>query len=395
VLALACLAASSPASYARIIQNSAYCANTRYTTHIVVVTEGDEIDGKVRVLESWKGDLKKGDEIDIPALAIFADPKERTLSGPFHIPKNVPLSRKVQYHGYRIKNWVSGKGPLIKIKKVTCKRMVVFLKKADGENADDTMWTPSSYGKDIKTAVIWVESGWTYAWLQLINPGPLYLTGPRGSEKDYKQRVLASIQEVERIESIIAAAKEAVEATKSVATAEECISLLRPHLTTELREANRVAIEALGREKAAALPTLIEIFEDEQYEYNYLRADVLQAMRYAGKAAGPYLLKRLLKEKAYWKETAPLVTSGWRKDRFVPSKEIAPGIEEHYRVTSWVIRLLGDIDYPECVNTVREFRDFWRSFPQMQDGDPLEPVAFNAERTLAKYHKNNSASKGK
>src|SRR6516225_2237512 len=51
-----------------------------HATHIVVISEGEKIDGDVEVLESWKGDLKKGDRITVPELAAFAPEKERVIS---------------------------------------------------------------------------------------------------------------------------------------------------------------------------------------------------------------------------------------------------------------------------------------------------------------------------
>lgn len=52
-----------------------------YATHIVVVSEGDKIDGNVEVLESWKGDLKKGDRMSI------RDPFDVSRGWTFHYCK--------------------------------------------------------------------------------------------------------------------------------------------------------------------------------------------------------------------------------------------------------------------------------------------------------------------
>src|SRR5580658_2628 len=48
-------------------------------THIVVVTEGERTDGQVSVLESWKGDLKPGDNITVPELAAFEPQSSRII----------------------------------------------------------------------------------------------------------------------------------------------------------------------------------------------------------------------------------------------------------------------------------------------------------------------------
>ena len=64
-----------------IIQPSFYLDDCAWhATHIVVVTKGKKIDENVEVVESWKGDLKKGDPIAVPELAVFALEKERVIS---------------------------------------------------------------------------------------------------------------------------------------------------------------------------------------------------------------------------------------------------------------------------------------------------------------------------
>ena len=73
-------------------------------THVVVVTEGKKIDGVVEVLESWKGDLKKGDSFTLTELAAFAPAEARVVAKPL---------------------FGKDDGPTIR---VTCSRMVLFLK---------------------------------------------------------------------------------------------------------------------------------------------------------------------------------------------------------------------------------------------------------------------------
>src|SRR5206468_844470 len=49
-------------------------------THVVVVSEGETIDGAVTVLESWVGDLRPGDTLAVPELAAFAPEKARAIA---------------------------------------------------------------------------------------------------------------------------------------------------------------------------------------------------------------------------------------------------------------------------------------------------------------------------
>lgn len=48
-------------------------------TDIVVVTEGSQIDGNLKVRETWKGDLKPGQMISVPELASFKEQAARLI----------------------------------------------------------------------------------------------------------------------------------------------------------------------------------------------------------------------------------------------------------------------------------------------------------------------------
>lgn len=52
------------------------------STHIVIVTEGEQIDGKVTVIESWQGDLYPGYSLTVPELAAFSSAESRKLYCP-------------------------------------------------------------------------------------------------------------------------------------------------------------------------------------------------------------------------------------------------------------------------------------------------------------------------
>src|SRR5215470_6273267 len=61
--------------------NLDYCS--WHATHIVVATEGDEIDVRLTVLESWEGDLSPGETIYITELASFKSEESRTVKSVF------------------------------------------------------------------------------------------------------------------------------------------------------------------------------------------------------------------------------------------------------------------------------------------------------------------------
>lgn len=83
-----------------------------HATHIVVASEGDEIDGRLTVLESWKGDLQPGELVSIPQLASFKSQPSREV-------KTSPLGLAIE----RSMNYITPK------EYVTGSRMILFLKK--------------------------------------------------------------------------------------------------------------------------------------------------------------------------------------------------------------------------------------------------------------------------
>jgi hypothetical protein len=121
-------------------------------THIVVV----DSDGVV--LESWRGDLAKGDTVPFKA-----DEKPLKVVNPF--PKEL-------------------RDP--KVESVTGKRRVLFLIR--GKPADS--WTPAGFLlPEERFATVWVEDGQCFAIYQFTNPGsganmhPLYLGEQRLKEE--------------------------------------------------------------------------------------------------------------------------------------------------------------------------------------------------------------------
>lgn len=97
------------------------------SSHILVVTEGDKVDGVVFVLDSWKGDVPKGELLKLDRHLCgrattgqrIYDPREDLLGEPRTHPT-----------------------------RVTCSRMLLFL------NHDGNEWTPavqSSYGLTYST----------------------------------------------------------------------------------------------------------------------------------------------------------------------------------------------------------------------------------------------------
>ena len=61
-----------------------------YSSDVVVVDEGETIDGRVKVLEVWRGPLQSGHEIFIPELAAYSSQSSRQINPNFLSPDQLP-----------------------------------------------------------------------------------------------------------------------------------------------------------------------------------------------------------------------------------------------------------------------------------------------------------------
>ncbi len=160
-----------------------------HATHIVVATEGAEIDGVLTVLESWKGDLRQGDEVAVRELAEFADEDARTV----HPTMMDDLLRRKR--GERIE------GP----SRVTCRRVVLFLRSAaartgrgdEGERGSETRtrgpWVAAAR-EGWRYSVAWIEQGRVFAFFQSVNPGPSLLHRCGTTEKQLRESVNGTVK---------------------------------------------------------------------------------------------------------------------------------------------------------------------------------------------------------
>ncbi len=155
-LVLAMLLGLASSAWAEAVPSFSLVYAQRNATHVVVV------DANGVVLESWRGDLVKGDTVPFRATK-----KPLEVVNPF--PKE-PRDPKVD--------------------SVTGKRRVLFLVR---EKSSDS-WTPCGFLlPEERFATVWVEDGQCFAVYQFTNPGtgakmhPLYM-----GEQRLKEEVLGS-----------------------------------------------------------------------------------------------------------------------------------------------------------------------------------------------------------
>jgi len=257
-------------------------------TNVIVASEGEKIDGFLDVLDTWKGDLEKGERIWVPELAQFESEEAR-----------------------RIKSWGSEKS----FRRVTGKRMIVFLvksmflKDSQEESAVDRKpisairWLPASYpdfrpvfagGKEprnsvarMKISVAWVENGVVYAFRQIMNPGPLVLDNLQTTEEHLKALVLDKSKNCSDFERAAA-----------LPDPEERANAILPFTEVDEHRAREKAFNALSECGIPALPHLHQILGDEQLlDRHYLAVKALA--KAGGWSAGQEIVSILHSELEY------------------------------------------------------------------------------------------------
>lgn len=257
-------------------------------TNVIVASEGEKIDGFLDVLDTWKGDLKKGERIWVPELASFRYEESR-----------------------RIKSWGSDRS----FGSVTGNRMVLFLVKSiflrdsQEESAVDKKptrtirWLPASSpdyqpvfagGMEprenmarMRISVAWVESGLIYAFRQIINPGPLVLCTLGMTEEKLKALVLEKSKNCGDFEKAAA-----------LPDPEKRANAIFPFTEADKHRMREKAFNTLGECGIPALPRLRQILGNEQLlDRHYL---AVKALAKAGDwSAGQEIVSLLRSELEY------------------------------------------------------------------------------------------------
>jgi len=131
-------------------------------THIVLVQTTPK-DGVFSVVESWKGDLKPGDSLEVPELK----PNKEA----------VPMSsdRKPQGFGSQDTQGISEQIP----RQPVGSRVILFLKKKEeggvgspsAGNTTGTQWEPASGWGGMKVSVLWIDGEKSYCFRPVDEPG--------------------------------------------------------------------------------------------------------------------------------------------------------------------------------------------------------------------------------
>ncbi|MHC4533392.1 MAG: hypothetical protein ACYS6K_05525 [Planctomycetota bacterium] len=300
-------------------------------THIVLATEGNVIDGRLKVIESWKGDLKPDSKIILPELATFSTEK----------------SRRIQW-------WKLKDMPKPFVHFVTGSKMVLFLVQKPVEAPKESLtdsntvtWLPASYNGygGFKVSVVWIENGEAYAFMQVDNPGPSVLIH-LSTGIEMKSRLAA-------FNVIQAAHDNAVKDGDPV----RAIQSFRTFHRNKFYYAASANIESVGRMGIKALPILRQSLQDRTLQ-NW-HPEIISSMVTAGGAnVAKDLTTVIEKQLEFWSRRAPDLKEGWWNADPATERRI---LREKYGILLTALRKLRSLRYPPCRDIVVKIRDLWLS----------------------------------
>ena len=117
-----------------------------------------------------------------------------------------------------------------------------------------------------------------------------------------------------------------------------------------------------------------------------LHGEVVKSLAKAGGNLVAEELTQLVRdEMSFWKATAPKLKRGWWNQLEQPERET---LRDRYSIVYEGLLALKELTYPGCKEAVTEFRDFWRSLPQLEDDRGLDQMSRECDEILRKLSKN-------
>ncbi len=319
------------------------------STHIVLVQTTSD-DAVFSVVESWKGDLHRGNSVTIPELkpdrnAVWIS----TLQNP----------EKFAFQGTREAVEQIPKQPV-------GSRMILFLKSASitranprsAENGIATRWEPVPAFGGMKVSAIWIKGRKSFCFRQWMNPGPSALSEcDQYPETSSDPAVLSA-----RIHSVLLMQSHLAETSAMEGNPEVRADRLGHIALSDIWPARVEALDALGKSGPVALPEILQVMDSPVVPYD---GDALMAafVAAAGKDCETLLHAKLQEDLFYWEAIGPTLTSNWLDQLMEPG---AP-LFIKFHGTELLIRELDREHYVPAAKTVAELHDFWVSQPHLYD----------------------------
>lgn len=293
-------------------------ANAWSATDVLVVSEGNAIDGEVTVLEAWKGALPTGGVHAISGLAELAAPEARRSPD----------------------GQVVGAG-----------RMVLFLRRAAGGDAPSLQ--PAASWGGMRVSVAWLDRGRAWAFVQREDGGPLLLSDV-GTELDLEARVAA-----------LTALQSELRATSAIGDLDQRVRALARFAREPLASAE--AFQLLVGCAQHAVPALEELMAPEVGLAPQAAEALAQIPGPEGQAA---LVRVLADEWQFWSARGPGLPSGWW------DAQGAEGLRRHYGRLLVTLEALAPLRVEEARPLFLRHAELWSSVPALAEvGDGQVPAA--------------------
>lgn len=311
-------------------------------THIVLVqTTANE--GVFSVVESWKGDLKPGELLELPEIK----PNENA----------VPISSYPKPAGFDLQDrmGISEQIP----RQPVGSRMILFLKKQEGSGAGTPVkWKPASAWGGMKVSVLWIDGGKAFCFQQGENPGPSALSQcGRWPLRSSDVAIFTA-----RIQEVLQAQRDLTE-TLALKDVDVRAKRLGRIALDAVYPAQKEAIDALGKAGTVALPEILQVLDKPPGRFYDGDALIRVFVEAAGKDSGTQLHARLRQDVIYWKTVGPTLTQDWLGQLI----EVGSPLFVKFNETSLLVRELDKEHYAPAAQTAAELRDFWVSQPLLFD----------------------------
>jgi hypothetical protein len=223
----------------------------------------------------------------------------------------------------------------------------------------------------MQLSVAWIEQGQVYAFVQMKNPGPIRLTSLRMTERFMREQVRQ-----------LTTAQEALARALALPDRGKRAEALAPLVRSDRYYVRAAGFEALGDCGKDALPVLRRLLRDDSLAGHH--GDLVRVLTRAGGAAvGPELTALVEQELAFWKKIGPALPVGWWNGGPGLPNETVDRLRDRYGLVLWALRGLAEVRCAESKKVVTEFRDFWRSLPQLEDKSGLNEMSQECDRVLA------------
>jgi hypothetical protein len=244
--------------------------------------------------------------------------------------------------------------------------MILFLKKKEESgaaspsagNSTGTQWEPAYTFGGMKLSALWIDSGKGFCFRQVMNPDPSALSGcwqfPAMSSD---VAVLTA-----RIQRVLQVQKHLAETMAKKNHPEARADRLGRIALGDVWEAQREALDALGKSGTVALPEILQVMDVPPVPYDG-EVTIRALVEAAGKGSGRLLHARLQQDLIYWKAVGPTLTPNWLDQLTEPGASLFVKFNE----TELLIRELDREHYAPAAQTAAELHDFWVSQPRLYD----------------------------